>query len=352
MRYEEALNNAIFVYKAGSHAYGTNTDTSDEDIRGVFMAPLNHAFNLFQTSFMGQGTTHDHLVAAIEDIEKHRLSAATQRIERALSVEQGDLKFSVDTVNKEDGDEELHEVRKFLKLAADNNPNIIEFLYAERLIQKTSKEWYVLRKSRDLFLSQKAKSTFSGYATAQLRRIENHRGYLLNPPGEQPSRKDFGLPEATTVPQEHRGAMLALPAHLVDESVRDIVLREKKYQAAMVEWKAYQRWSKERNPKRKVMEKKCGYDSKHASHLVRLLRMALEIIRDGEVIVYRPDAKELLDIRQGEWPYEKLMEHVEELNSQVAEAAKTSTLQAKADYEKIADLYREVVGIRYGIRVG
>lgn len=286
MRYEEAQDNAIFRYKAGSHAYGTNTEGSDEDFRGVFIAPLRHAFDLFQTSFMGQGTIHDHLVAAISDIGAMALDAAKNRIDRALETDQGDLNFSVGTVSKPGADEEMHELRKFLKLAADNNPNIIEFLYVDRGITHASSEWYVFRKARDLFLSQKARATFSGYATAQLRRIKNHRGYLLNPPGERPVRKDFGLPDETTVPKENQGALLALPERFVDDGIRDLVRREKQFKAAMDDWRAYQRWSKERNEKRKEMERKCGYDCyvQDTEFLTETGWRKYEKIRDGEAV--------------------------------------------------------------------
>jgi hypothetical protein len=42
---------------------------------------------------------------------------------------------------------------------------------------------------------------------------------------------------------------------------------------------------------------KFGYDTKHAMHLVRLIRMAKEILIEGVVHVYRDDREELMDIR-------------------------------------------------------
>ena len=58
MIYEEALRHCIFRYVSGSHAYGTQRldGSSDEDIRGVFIAPLHCAFDLFGSSFIGSGT--------------------------------------------------------------------------------------------------------------------------------------------------------------------------------------------------------------------------------------------------------------------------------------------------------
>ena len=56
MHYEQAMEHCIFRFMSGSHAYGTNRPDSDEDYRGVFIAPLSYAFDLFQTSFMGSGS--------------------------------------------------------------------------------------------------------------------------------------------------------------------------------------------------------------------------------------------------------------------------------------------------------
>jgi hypothetical protein len=50
---------------------------------------------------------------------------------------------------------------------------------------------------------------------------------------------------------------------------------------------------------------------KHAMHLVRLSRMANEIASNGSIIVRRPDAEELKEIRAGRWSYDKIMAHVE-----------------------------------------
>jgi predicted nucleotidyltransferase len=49
--------------------------------------------------------------------------------------------------------------------------------------------------------------------------------------------------------------------------------------------------------KRKALVDKHGYDTKNASHLIRLLRMGIEFIRDGELNVWRQDRQQLLDIR-------------------------------------------------------
>ena len=86
------------------------------------------------------------------------------------------------------------ELRKYISLAADANPNILEVVFADDSdILKITEAGRQLRANRHLFLSKKARHTFSGYAMSQLKRIESHRRWLLNPPTAPPQRSDFFL---------------------------------------------------------------------------------------------------------------------------------------------------------------
>ena len=44
-----------------------------------------------------------------------------------------------------------------------------------------------------LFLTKKVKSSYIGYANAQLKKVETHRRWLLNPPQKKPLPEDFGF---------------------------------------------------------------------------------------------------------------------------------------------------------------
>ncbi len=351
MRYEEALKHCIFRFMSGSHAYGTNQEGSDEDFRGVFMAPLSKAFDLFQTSFVGSGNLGDLLDGAYRDLSTGNLNSGLEKLRLAKETDQGDLNFSVGTVGHPTEDEELQELRKFLKLAAECNPNIIEFLYVERGIVLSTPIWEKIRAKRDLFLSKKARYTFSGYAIAQLKRIQTHRGYLLNPPAAKPTRAEFGLPEETTVPQQHEGPILSLPEGFLNPEVRKNVVAERKYREAKDAWDSYASWKKTRNEKRQGLEAAYGYDTKHAMHLVRLIRMAKEILTEKTVKVYRPDREELLGIRNGSLSFDDVVKMTENVDQELDDLYLKTDLRKKPDHEGIAELYREVAEEHYGIKV-
>jgi len=87
--------------------------------------------------------------------------------------------------------------------------------------------------------------------------------------------------------------------------------------------------------KRKKLVEQFGYDTKNAAHLVRLLRMAIEFLGTGKFIVKRPDASQLLDIKNGVWTLEEVKAEAELLFYQAEQAYKNSSLPETIDREKV-----------------
>jgi predicted nucleotidyltransferase len=258
----------IFSGITGSHLYGTSLPESDRDVRGIFIP------------------TEEFYLGFLEKVEQ---------------------------VESHEPDETYWEISKFFKLCLDNNPNILELLFIpDSFVLETTPEWQEIIKYRDMFLSTKCKHTFSGYAVSQLHRIKQHREWLLNPPKKQPERKDFGLPNTNIIHRDQINAFNELlhsetPIELSDNAL-EILQREKAYINASKYWTQYQEWGRNRNPARASLELKYGFDCKHAGHLVRLIGEGRELLQTGFITFPRPNAKELLAIRQGKYSYKELME--------------------------------------------
>ena len=295
------VDRTILKVRHGSHCYGTNIEGSDLDIKGVCIPPVNYyfGFNNFEQ--------HQQAVSAGAD---------------------------VDLV--------IYSLKKFAKLATECNPNIIEILFVDQAdVLHSDKFGDELRKHRNLFISKRARWTFSGYAHAQVKRINSHRRWLLDPPKVEPKRETFGLSNTMKVSQSELGAFQSLTEHQDVELPKDIVtlfVKERAYQAAKAHWDQYQTWKKERNVKRAVLEAKFGYDTKHGAHLIRLMRMCREIMKDGNVLVKRPDRDELLAIRAGAWTYERLLEEAESIEKECKELYETSSLPREPNRSKIDEL--------------
>lgn len=122
-------DNIILEGITGSRAYGLDTADSDEDIKGIFVAPTADVLGLFNVK-----QTLDHI----------------------------------------DPDWSYHEVGKFINLALKCNPTILELLYLDGYTV-ISKFGRMLVDNRHLFLSRRVYHSYGGYAISQARKL-NARG--------------------------------------------------------------------------------------------------------------------------------------------------------------------------------
>jgi predicted nucleotidyltransferase len=313
----------ILFTLAGSRAYGIHTEGSDVDCKGVCIPPrptvLGFAHPFEQADKPGHLTAFTDLLT-----DEERAVATATKLEGAV-----------------------YGIQKFIGLAADCNPNILDVLFCrDEDVRLQTRLGRILRESRDLFLTKKARWTFAGYAMAQLKRIRTHRDWLLNPPGEKPERPDYGLPiDHKVVRPEQLNALLMLtPAEqrglgLNDEGV-DLLRRERSYADAKANWDSYTNWQANRNPARAALEAQYGYDVKHAGHLYRLLTMGVEILETGECHVWRGDrdANQIRAIRKGAWSYSELVDWAEAQEVRMDALYQTCTLRREPPREALNDL--------------
>lgn len=96
--------------------------------------------------------------------------------------------------------------------------------------------------------------------------------------------------------------------------------------------------------KRKGLVEKYGYDCKNAAHLIRLLKMGIEYLNEGVLYVERKlDADYLLEIKKGEWKFEKVKEEAERLFKLCENSYLNSKLPNEPDYENINKLCVEIL---------
>lgn len=343
--------NTIYVTLAGSQAYGLANEFSDVDVKGICVPPPKVEYNLFHR--FEQEENHPLIEASLNHLKNPK-----------------NPKF----------ESTVYSLRKFFLLAAEVNPNIIELLHTDPshhfvcgpVMQK-------LLDNRGLFMSNKARYTFSCYAVAQAKKIERHRKWIVLGEVVKPTREQFGLPPVqpkgveevfgymkgkveqwnlnqypldemqrselkdtiwellTNVsgreisvanwPDEYHSGVLnkiKKDFNLKDELI-SLINAERAFAKQMQVYDSWVAWKRERNPARRALEEKSGYDTKHASHLVRLMRMGYEILTEGKVIVNRTgyDADELLAIKNGAWSFEQVMEFKDQMENKL-----------KAEYER------------------
>lgn len=380
MNFKGLSERTIFLVLSGSRSYGFSGPASDWDYRGIAIPPLD--------SYIGLNSRFEQIVdgESGKHVYKH---------------------YPVGLVQPEADMQVMELAKLCRLAAQCNPSIIEILFSQDDAVIKCSPIMQQLLDKRELFLSKQAKARFCGYALSQLNRIKRHKKWLDNPPTVQPKRSEYGLPEYKLLSLDQLGAAEALitkevdafmieqtelPEHVkielgngmsrmlkavwasinpdkpypvgpglqfasTDDALFEAVARdqqfsdnfievlkaEKKYRSAKQEWDSYQHWLKSRNPARAEIEKKYGYDCKHAAHLVRLIRMCREILERGEVLVKRPDAQEILAIRNGAWTYEQIVAFAEKEDIALQDVAKKSKLPNAPPMNEIHDLVFEMI---------
>lgn len=337
---EQVKNNGWLVFEAvvGSKAYGLNTATSDTDIRGVFILPRNIFYSLEYTP----------------------------------------------QVANETNDIVYYELRRFIELLSKNNPNILELLnlpedcvlYKHPLMELVQ---------QNMFLSKLCEQSFANYAYTQIKKAYGLEKKIVNPMEEErKSVLDFcyvyvgnnSVPAQQFLAHHHfkqEEVGLTAIAHLRDcynlyhsrqhiyagiirkEEANDVCLssipkgetpvgmlyfNKDGYSIYCKRYKEYWDWVAKRNEARynTTMSHGKNYDSKNMMHVFRLLLMAKEIAVEGTIHVRRKDREYLLDIKQGKFEYDDLVQKAEALKNDLHELYAASNLITEPDIEAVNKL--------------
>jgi hypothetical protein len=181
-----------------------------------------------------------------------------------------------------------YELRKYVRLMLKSNPNVLGLLWLEETdYVKVTPLGQLLIDNRGLFVSKKAFKAFAGYASGQLKRMTRIGG--------DPTSGYLGA-------------------------------------------------------KRRALVEKHGYDTKNASHLIRLLRMGIEFLTEGVLYVRRQDSAELLRIKRGEYSLEKIEKMAEEHFALAQKAYIHSPLPVDPDWKAANLLCQEIVQTFHELR--
>ena len=312
---ENLRNRVILLTVGGSHAYGTDTETSDLDIRGCTLNSKEHI----------------------------------------LSGE------NFDQVTNEETDTVIYSFNKLVSLLTNVNPNVIEMLGC-----KPEHYFYVspigqeLLDNAHLFLSKKACNSFGGYANQQLYRLNQRSAHQLSQAGlEQHILKtlefmktDFNKKYSSfsedqinlyidKAVQEGYDTEIFMDVKLTHYPLRDYCSMWSELQNTV---KAYGKIGK-RNEK--ALDH--GKIAKHMMHLIRLYIMCLDILEKEKIMTYRENEHDLLmDIRNGKYldsndqPIHEFYEMVDEYEKKLEYAKQNTNLPDIPNYKEIKEFVMSV----------
>lgn len=332
----------IFECIGGSRAYGLATETSDYDIRGVYILPQDqfYSFNY------------------------------------------------VEQISDERGNVVYYELRKFLDLLAKNNPNMLELLGIPEDCILYKHSLYDKIRAKD-FVSQLCKDSFAGYSMSQLKKAYGLNKKIVNPVDkEKKSILNFCyvLHEKGSIPLldflNEKGLSpekcgLVAVAHMKEiynlfyseqglyrgivnspaslELILSSVPKEEKpiatlsfnkdgYSRYCKDYSDYWHWVENRNAERyqNTVEHNKNYDAKNMMHVFRLLSVAEEIGRSGNIILRQPNREFLLKIKKGDFLYNELVIKAEQQLQEIDIIYSRSSLPKSPDLNAINQLLIDI----------
>jgi hypothetical protein len=240
-----------------------------------------------------------------------------------------------------------YEVKKFIGLLLKCNPNVLSLLWLpERHLIFAHELGHLLRENRALFVTKQAYHSFNGYAYAQFKRMTHFNQEAQN--------------ELAALEGELTQRGINIDRLNATQSERDSIVEAGQFSGERIGGLIDRYASGKRKyfsggymgAKRKELVKKVGYDAKNAAHLIRLLRMGIEFLVEGDLHVERADAEQLLSIKRGEWSIERVQDEAERLFKLAEEAYVRSSLPPKPDTQKAEKLCVDIVARYHGLNDG
>lgn len=340
----------LFECIAGSYAYGTATNSSDEDIRGIFAVPA----------------------AAYLDLSR-----------------------PADQVGDDHGNVLYYSIRRVIELLTQANPNILELLFMpEDCIRTSSPEMQMLFAHRHLFISKHCADTHAGYAMSQIKKARGRNKWINNPqPETPPNKEDFcyvipwqsdskgrparpiplriigwSLKEYHAARLEHtrdkyrlyyygkdargvfRGDNIACESiPEADESTRFaglLLYNEQGWTQALADHKNYWTWRRERNEARWQQQERgeLDFDAKNMMHTVRLLLSGRSLMQSGAPIVRFAGEQLalLISIREGKLSFEEIMSMAQDILADCGRLKATADLPDMCDIVEASALLRTI----------
>lgn len=307
---EHLKNRVVFLTLGGSYAYGTNVESSDVDIRGCALNSISDLLGL---------STFEQFV-------------------------------------NEETDTTVYSFNKLIQLLMNCNPNTIEllgckpehYIYLSNIGQE-------MIDNRKLFLSQKAIHSFGGYATQQLRRLENAIARDTLPQSRKEEHIKNSMENTVTTFRDRYSFINDSDIVLyLDDSNKENFDREiyadinlthypvREFNSILNELTNIIGTYDKLNGRNKKKDNE--HLNKHAMHLIRLYLMCLDILEKEEICTYRENDRDfLLEIRNGKYMKEdgtyrdEFFQLVNDFEKRIDYAKKNTSLPKLPDYKKIED---------------
>lgn len=299
----QSENNLIVLMQFGSHLYGTNTETSDIDLKGIYMPSKRQIYlNNIPNSIK------------YDSIKNRNINHKN---------------------TKDDIDCELYSLHYFIKLACDGEMTAIDMLHANQnnIIYKHN-IFDLIVKYRDKFLTKNLKS-FVGYARKQAAkyglkgsRISAATKVIAILKQSDPNDKLFTI--KSLLPQgEH--------IHIIMQDNEEFyqVCGKKLQYTSKIQYciDMLNKFIKQYGHRAILAQQNEGVDFKAISHAFRAAYQTKELLLNGKIIYPLKQAEFLKQIKQSKLNFNDILPELESLMSEVEQLSAISNYPDNADIE-------------------
>ncbi len=307
--------NKILEIVSGSQLYGTNNEKSDKDYIGIFMPTIEY-------------------VLGFKKCEEVDLSIKDKNENGKNTTEAIDRKF--------------YEFRKFIQLALSNNPNILEILFVnDKNIVYKNELGQKLLDIKHLFPHKGLKQKFLGYAFSQKHKmvIKKDCYFDLINGVDYLSKIDKNKFLIEVVTNSNCPHFIKLKKSKYN-NVKFVSIGDVNFSPSMplkrVVRNLEERISKVGN--RRGLLNRYGFDTKFASHLIRLMLEGVELLETGKLEFPLKERQLIKNIREGKWTIEQVLKFSEELEQKIETLSVSSLLPSKP---RIKEIEQYTIGVLY-----
>lgn len=302
----------ILEVKSGSFLYGLNTEKSDEDYVGIFFAPKDYIYGL-------------------KTVEQVDMSIVSKDERGKNTSEAVDRKF--------------YELKRFIKLAQQGNPNIWEVLFtSEDSIVYISDFGRKLLDNRDLFVSKDIIPKFLGFAKSQEKKLMMRTANLSNLIDAQKyliRKIEEGFEKITLPEMMGTKEFDELFKETSDKTRfmvgtyginRNITIKSGVKMLQEIITNSTSRLENVEN---------YGWECKYGHHLLRLLYQTIEVLNTGTLKYPLKDRELLLKVKYGEVSFDEFKKLVDKAYDDLRIAEENTKIPAKPNHKKIEELLME-----------
>lgn len=291
----------------GSHLYGTNTENSDKDYKGVYLPDLSDCI--------------------LGDIKR--------------SINNNSKSNNKQKNTKDDFDSETYSLQYFLlELGKNGDTTFLDMIHApDSALIETSEAWKFLRKNRSKFYTKSLKS-YIGYCRGQAAKygikgskLEEAKKLLtvLNSHDDAQKLGEYfdELPDSEYSKRYNIENCDAKDNRAFDFCGKKLMANTNTFFAKQPIQKFYDSYGE----RAKLAEKNEGIDWKAISHAFRVGYQLQEIYTTGDLIFPLKNAKFLTDLKKGKFHYKNdgIAEKLENIVDEVERLAELSNYPEKVD---------------------